>query len=526
MDYKKLLPIIGFIILIFIISTLDLNKVYTIFSSINPFYTFICFFAVIPIVLLTNIQWQILLKKQKIKVSFFYSLKNIFIGYFYGFISPGGLGAYYRALYLEYESNCPLPKCLSNIIIFNTTNYISLLFLGAIGAVILSSIFPFLFVFIIILIIIVVSLLIFLLKKERSKIVFTKIIKTRLFATVKDRLINSIDSFYEDIPRFKDVIFTFIISIIGWIVSTAELYFISRLFNIDVPFFYFIFIIVVADVIASIPISIYGLGTREVALITIFSFFDVVPENVISLSLFWFVIIWLTPSVIGAFVTYIETKKFDKFILNEKTAERFSEYMKKFPELYSYLVGIIKNNISKNVEKPVIVDLGTGSGLLFPEINKQISQAEVIGIDPSDKMLMVANKNIKNNNFKTMQGKAEKIPLKNNSVDIVVSRFSLNYWEKPETGFSEIFRVLKPNGKIVLEVINKDFPRWKLFMIKIHMFVNKAGDDVIRYHSDSYKTGSTFNQVENFLTKSNFKIIYKEWSKKDWKFIVVGEKLT
>ena len=243
-----------------------------------------------------------------------------------------------------------------------------------------------------------------------------------------------------------------------------------------------------------------------------------------SLSLFWFVIIWLTPSIIGAFVTYKETKKFDKFLLNEETAERFSEYMKKFPELYSYLVLIIKKNIS-NVEKPIILDLGTGPGLLFVEINKQIPHAEVIGIDPSNEMLMVANKNIKDNNFKTMNGVAEKIPLKDNSVDIAVSRFSLNYWEKPEIGFAEIFRVLKPDGKIVLEVINKEFPKWKLFFIKIHMFVKKAGDDVIRYHADSFKTGFTFDQVENFLTISNFKIIYKEWAKRDWKFIVVGEKL-
>ena len=94
MDYKKLLPIIGIIILIFIVATLDLNKIYNVFSLINPIYSFICFFAILPIVMMVNIQWQILLKKQKIKVSFLYSLKNIFIGYFYGFISPGGIGAY------------------------------------------------------------------------------------------------------------------------------------------------------------------------------------------------------------------------------------------------------------------------------------------------------------------------------------------------------------------------------------------------------------------------------------------------
>ena len=525
MNYKKLLPIIGIIILFFIIYNLDLNKIYKVFSSIDLLYSFFCFFAVVPIVLLTNIQWQILLKKQKINVSFFYSIKNIFIGYFYGFISPGGLGAYTRALYLEHESKSPLPKCLSNIIIFNTTNYISTLFLGVIGAIILSSIFPYLFVFIIILIIIFVSILLFLLKKEKSKTFFTKIIRTRIFATLKDKLINSLDSFYEDIPRFKDVFITFIISIINWFVSAAELYFISKLFNIDVPFFYFIFIIIVAEVIASIPISIYGLGTREVALISIFSFFDVAAENVLSLSLFWFVIIWLTPSIIGAFITYIETKKFNEFSLNKKTTERFFEYMKKFPELYSYLVQILNKNISKTVEKPSIIDLGTGPGLLLLEINKQIPNAEVIGIDPSYDMLMIANKNIKNNKFKIIIGRAEKIPIKNNSVDILISRFTLTYWEKPEAGFNEIYRVLKPGGKIILEVINKDFPKWKLFMIKIHMFFNKAGNDIIRYHMDSYKNAYNFKQVSDFLNNANFKIVFKEWNKKDWKFIVVGEKL-
>ena len=83
----------------------------------------------------------------------------------------------------------------------------------------------------------------------------------------------------------------------------------------------------------------------------------------------------------------------------------------------------------------------------------------------------------------------------------------------------------KPGGKIILEVINRDFPKWKLYLIIIHMYINKAGNEVIRYHADSYKTGSTFNQVENFLTKANFKITYKEGDKKDWKFIIVGEKL-
>jgi len=272
MDFKKLLPIIGIIILLYIIATLDLKEIYTVFSNIHPTYSFISFFAIIPVVLMTNFQWQLLLKKQRIKVSFLYSLKNIFIGYFYGFISPGGIGAYTRALYLENESKTPLGKCLSNIIIFNTIDYISLLLLGAVGAILLSSIYPNLFAVIIIFMIFVVSLLLFLLKKEKSKNLFLRIIQTRIFATVKDRLSESLDFFYEDLPSFWDVLLPFVISVIGWIVRFTELYIISKLFEIDVQFEYFILIIAVANVIASIPITIYGLGTREASLITCFYF--------------------------------------------------------------------------------------------------------------------------------------------------------------------------------------------------------------------------------------------------------------
>ena len=309
MDVKKILPVIGIIILIYLLSTVDLPAVFDIFSRIPLFYAFLCLFSVVPIVISTNIQWQILLKKQKIHVSFPYSLKNIFIGYFYGFITPGGFGAYIKALYLKHESRQPLPKCISNIITFNTLDFLSLLVLGLVGSFFLSSRFPYLFVTIVIVSIIVSSLFLFFLKKDKSKVVFTKIVQSNIFSVVKDRLEDPIETFYENLPSFKDVLLPFFLSIFGWIVRFSELYLISRLFDIEVPYISFIFIIAVANVVASLPISIYGLGTREITLISLFSIFAVAPEKIISLSLFWFAVIWLLPSVVGAIITFFESKK-------------------------------------------------------------------------------------------------------------------------------------------------------------------------------------------------------------------------
>lgn len=524
MNYKKILPLIGIIILIAILTTLDFGKIFDIFSKLNPLYLFLSFFILLPLLLLANIEWQLLLRRQKIRVSFWYSIKNFFIGYFYGFITPGGFGAYTRSIYLSKESGSPLPKCFSNIIIFNTIEFVAMLFVGAIGAIYLSHLFPYLFYTIILVMLIVIALFLFFFKKERSKVLFIKIIQTRIFANIKDKVEGSIDSFYEDLPRFRDVLFPFAISITGWFLKYLIFFFVAKMFLINVAFIDFIFIMAVVDVIASIPISIYGLGTREASLIAMFAVFNVTKEPIVSLSLFWFVVIWVTPSVIGAFITFFESKKFNDIVLDNTTILRFEEYIKKFPELYNYLAEIVKKNISKSNKKPIIVDLGCGPGLLSQKMFEKIPSAKIIDVDPSSEMLKFANKNNKNKNFETRLGSSESIPVTNITADIIVSRFSLTYWKKPKDSFAEIYRVLKPKGKVVIEFLNKDFPTWKLFFIKMRMHLRFAGYNEIRYHSDAYKTAYSIDLVRKLFRDSGFKIIYEEGKKKDWKFIMIGRK--
>ena len=155
---RRLLPLIGIVVLFYILTRLDLPAVAGIFASLNPWFCALALFSAVPVLLLANIEWQLLLRDQGIHVSYRYSLKNILIGFFYGFITPGGIGSYLQTIYLKQESKEPLPKCASTLVTLRTIDLITLLGLAVLGGALLAGQFPILFAIFIVLFIFVIAL--------------------------------------------------------------------------------------------------------------------------------------------------------------------------------------------------------------------------------------------------------------------------------------------------------------------------------------------------------------------------------
>jgi len=309
MDWKKLLPIAGIILFIYVLWRFNVGKIISVFSTIDPFYAAVSFLSLPLFVLVINLEWQILLKKQKIHVSFWYTFKNYFIGYFYGFITPGGFGNYLRALYLREESNTPLPKCISNIVTLNTIDLIALFIISSIGGLFLLGRYPYLLLISLASLIVVTAIFIFFLRQKKSKQLFEKLLNTQIFQTIQRFMDDPIETFYEDLPGFKDLVLPFLISFLSYVVFFTELYFIAQLFGISVPYSTLFFMFAISATVAAIPISVHGVGTRDATLVALLSIYNISPENSISFTLFWFTVFWVTPSIIGAFITLVENKK-------------------------------------------------------------------------------------------------------------------------------------------------------------------------------------------------------------------------
>lgn len=115
-------------------------------------------------------------------------------------------------------------------------------------------------------------------------------------------------------------------------------------------------------------------------------------------------------------------------------------------------------------EAEIVADLGSGRGMdVFLASQAVGKEGWVIGIDANPLMIEKAREISRKNNFTNTEfrlGEIEHLPVADNQLDLVLSNCAINLSTNKAQVYREIYRILKPGGRISISdiMLKKELP--------------------------------------------------------------------
>lgn len=172
----------------------------------------------------------------------------------------------------------------------------------------------------------------------------------------------------------------------------------------------------------------------------------------------------------------------------EQVARMFDNISHRYDFLNHFLsLGIDKGWRKKAIgylrsyQPKLILDVATGTGD-FAIQALSLNPDKVVGVDISEGMLTVGRKKIEQRGLQAkielLSGDSEKLPFEDNSFDAVTVAFGVRNFENLEKGLTEIHRVLKPHGRLVVLEFSKPtrFPFKQIYRFYFKYVLPRVGN--------------------------------------------------
>jgi len=188
----------------------------------------------------------------------------------------------------------------------------------------------------------------------------------------------------------------------------------------------------------------------------------------------------------------------------------------------------ILSKISKNCDS--ILDVGSGSAWVADQFKK--TEVKIISLDISKKNAVKAKEKVNTDTHSPIVADSFKLPFQSNSFDTVIASEIIEHVVEPKWFVKELFRVVKPIGKLIITTPYKEKLRYYLCVhcnqktpvhAHIHSFDEKKLLSLLP-NDGNINSWETFgNKLLIFLRTY---IVLQYFSFKIWKFIdIIGNKM-
>ncbi len=301
---RNYLRLIGLLVLGLILLKIDLKSLSGIFSQAKFLYLAIAVCLTIPVISAKTWRWKYLLGMQQIDYSFKRSFATYLCGIYLGVVTPGRVGDFIKVAYLKRDTGVSFGRAFSSVLVDRLLDLTFLVIVVSLGLFVFSfpnriAIIPFLSLFLLLM------LLLFSSKGlgERGLRWFYAVLISQKLG---GKLQPSFESFCEGMEELKSIklVTPVLITFVSYLVFFAQCYFAALSLNILIPFLYLAFCVSITSIASLLPISIFGVGTRDLLLIALFSPLGLGAEAAIGFSVMVLFIVFITAGVMGGFAWF------------------------------------------------------------------------------------------------------------------------------------------------------------------------------------------------------------------------------
>ncbi|OUT97654.1 MAG: bifunctional demethylmenaquinone methyltransferase/2-methoxy-6-polyprenyl-1,4-benzoquinol methylase [Flammeovirgaceae bacterium TMED32] len=169
----------------------------------------------------------------------------------------------------------------------------------------------------------------------------------------------------------------------------------------------------------------------------------------------------------------------------------------------------------KKYQPKLILDIATGTGDFAIEA-LSLNPEKIIGVDISEGMLSIGREKLIKKNLtdkiELLSGDSEVLPFEDNFFDAVIVSFGVRNFENLEKGLSDMLRVLKPGGKVLILEFSKpkSFPFKQIYRFYFQWILPKIGKLISNNHAaytylpDSVEAFPDGDDFLNILYKIGF----------------------
>ena len=302
---------LGIVLLIYILSRIDMKSMVQVLSKTSLHAMLIGTVIALGALVLSGIRWQLIISCVGRRISLKDTLTLWLKGAYLDFFIPAKVGSLYKAKYLADHQNINIGKAGFTVVLERLLDLFSLFILAIVGVFLLIGRYgvdlgeiPLVISFILFTAIIIVVM------NKKAVLFFITlarpIIHKFLPEKTREHIKLGFDEFFNSIKMigsFSSLVI-FLLSMIIWFSRVITIYILARGISLSLPFDLIAGMVPIAIILASLPITFLGFGTREAVYIMVLALENIGSEQAVALAFLAFIFTWLI-YLIPAFLAHM-----------------------------------------------------------------------------------------------------------------------------------------------------------------------------------------------------------------------------